>query len=505
MSLTSPPTALLVIAYVVLILAPWPVLRLLSVPSFRREYNCLAIRAVMLIAAYVLFLAAITYFYPELIFPIAAVAAIGLLAERWRARPGYGRGSNLPPGSLSLAPRGPWVDERFYRKQAEKFGPVFKMSLYFRPMVCVLGPREGLRLFREASDKLMTPPMRYNKYIPNGFLRYMEPKVHEKYRVIFRRAFSKEVLDRCRTDFAAILAVGLSEMAELSRERPGAGIHPAPHVEHIVFKLVVRLFIGVDESSDTYRQLKALYEEVVVGKISCKPVKNEEQTNVAIAEIIGRQIEKAPGNLPDCFLAAIIRQDVDVARDRTVVMNLVYMIKIVTADLSGLLIWVIKLLTDNPQWLEKMFVAAETSASDGERTATLILKETLRLERSEFIYRKAAADVVYNGFTIPKGWFVRVCIRDGHRDPAVFPDPDAFNPERFLERSFTREEYSPLGLGTHSCLGEQVVYALGPAFLIELTRSFAMHKRLDGPREYGHAHWEPSAKFRVELLDREAG
>ena len=505
MSLSELPIGVVVVACFVLGVAPWPVYRLVSLPSFRREFACLAIRVAILIASYFVFLVVITVFLPQMIVPMAIIAACLLIAERWRARADFGRSSNLPPGRLTLVPRGPWVDDRFFGKQADKYGPVFKMSQFFRPMVCVLGPREGLQLFRESSDKLITPPMRFSAFIPNGFLRYMEPAVHEKYRAIFRRAFSKAVLDECRPCFEATLARDLSRMAALSRKQSGNGIHPASYISDIVFKLVVRLFIGVNETAEEMSRLTELYENVVIGKASCDPVIDEARVNDAIIEIIRRQVEKAPATLPACFLAEIVCKDADAARDSTVVMNLVYMIKIVTSDLSGLFTWLIKLLTDNQQWAQKLYIAAESSDAEGEQVATLILKETLRLERSEFIFRRAAAPIEYKGFTIPKNWIVRVCIRDGHRDPNTFPDPDTFNPDRFSKRSYSREEYSPLGLGAHSCLGQQVIYTLGPAFLIELTRSFDIHKLRDGPREYGRSHWEPSSTLRIELIDRKSG
>ena len=40
--------------------------------------------------------------------------------------------------------------------------------------------------------------------------------------------------------------------------------------------------------------------------------------------------------------------------------------------------------------------------------------------------RKATTDIRFAGWTIPKGWGVRICLREPHRDPAAFVRPDAY-------------------------------------------------------------------------------
>ena len=495
-------TALSVAAYIILGIAPWPLYRLISLPPFRHEYFCVAARVFLIITLYFLGITAIAIFFPGLILPLAGIAAIVLVAERWRARANFGVPRGLPPGSLALVPRGPWVDDGFYAEQAKEFGPVFKLSQYFRPMICVMGPLEGHSLIRQHGDKLIAPPMRYSKFIPNGFLRFMEAPVHAKYRPVFRNAFGGPVIQDCTPFLEDILKADISKMAALSRSSSGNGINPAPYVSEIMFKLVVRLFIGVDEHSQHFKQLHKLYEKVVIGKASCTWRSDDIEATKLIEGIISGQAERSRTDLPMCFLAKIVQQNDDAVPDRTVLLNLVYMMKIASSDLAGLMTWAIKLLIDNPIWAERLGDATSRSAMEGKKLASLILKETLRLERSEYIFRKTLDAVDYKGFTIPRDWLVRICIRDGHRDSDTFADPHTFNPERFLNRSFKREEYSPLGIGAHSCVGGQVIDALGSAFLIEWTHSYRVERHCDGPREYGRSHWQPSSALRIELLQR---
>lgn len=57
------------------------------------------------------------------------------------------------------------------------------------------------------------------------------------------------------------------------------------------------------------------------------------------------------------------------------------------------------------------------------------------------------------GLVVPKGTPLVVLIEGIHRDPALYPAPDRFRPERFLERRFAPTEFLPFGGGNRRCLG----------------------------------------------------
>lgn len=488
---------------VVLASAPWPLVSFVSIPSIRRAYPRLAIAGVAILASYLLFIIGTAVILPELLPLMAIVAGCLLVGERWRARPGFGSKRGLPPGSLSLVPRVPWVDEKFYAKQADTHGPVFKMSQFFRPMVCLMGAQEGVELFRRHADQLTSPAVRFSSFIPKEYIRYMSPADHSYYKPVFRAAFNRKVLQDCAMDFRAMDAEELERMAMASQASPN-GVHPACFVEDLTFRCMLRLFIGVRYDSPDYRRLRSLYTEVQIGKASSTWRPKDRKAAHAIAAIIGERLEGGGSSLPSCFLKEILGNDAIMARDQTVLLNLTYMIRIASSDLAGFLTWAIKLLVDNPEWIERLRekVLSGENRDEGEALAALIVKEVLRMERSEFIFRKAQVDICYKEFTIPRNWIVRVCIRDGHRDADTFPNPDAFDPERFKSRSYDKKEYSPLGIGRHACLGGQVIDALGKVFLIELTGDYDVSVVSDGCREYGRSHWEPSSAFRIILTRR---
>ena len=59
--------------------------------------------------------------------------------------------------------------------------------------------------------------------------------------------------------------------------------------------------------------------------------------------------------------------------------NLIYIMQVTWGDVTGLLLWVFKMLSDHPEWRDRL--AREQS----RELATRIVQETLRLEQSESV------------------------------------------------------------------------------------------------------------------------
>lgn len=57
------------------------------------------------------------------------------------------------------------------------------------------------------------------------------------------------------------------------------------------------------------------------------------------------------------------------------------------------------------------------------------------------------------GYNLPVGTTVAPCIYLTHRRPELYPNPQAFQPERFLDRQFSPYEYLPFGGSNRRCLG----------------------------------------------------
>jgi cytochrome P450 len=67
--------------------------------------------------------------------------------------------------------------------------------------------------------------------------------------------------------------------------------------------------------------------------------------------------------------------------------------------------------------------------------------------------RVTKSRVELTGASLDPGTLVVGCIYLAHHREEVYPDPDAFRPERFLERRYSPYEYLPFGGGARRCIG----------------------------------------------------
>lgn len=90
----------------------------------------------------------------------------------------------------------------------------------------------------------------------------------------------------------------------------------------------------------------------------------------------------------------------------------------------------------------------------------MCIKESLRLYPSvSLITRNVSSDMVTaSGYLIPKGTLMALHIYDLHRDARVFPDPEKFDPYRFLPENCVNRHpfaYLPFSGGPRNCIGMQ--------------------------------------------------
>ena len=121
-----------------------------------------------------------------------------------------------------------------------------------------------------------------------------------------------------------------------------------------------------------------------------------------------------------------------------------------------------------PEWQERAREAALASAPPGEDSdydsvvgnelLERVMKESMRLcSPVPSIPRIATRETAINGYRIPEGSIVTVSPYYNHHDPTCWPDPFAFDPDRFAEPRREdhnhRMAFQAFGGGVHKCIG----------------------------------------------------
>jgi cytochrome P450 family 135 len=114
--------------------------------------------------------------------------------------------------------------------------------------------------------------------------------------------------------------------------------------------------------------------------------------------------------------------------------------------------WTLERLVRHPGVLARLTEQLRAGAGDDYLDA--VIKETLRLRPVvPAVARYLAEPAQLGGLSLPAGVHITPSIYLTHRNPAVYEDPEAFRPERFLERPAGTYEWIPFGGGTRRCLG----------------------------------------------------
>lgn len=484
-------------------LSAWRPLRAATSGRFAAAYPDVATRLRIALAVVGAGVVVVAVFAPLLLRLGAIAAALVFVAERWRARPGWGSGRGLPPGSLGIFPD-TWTNDRYLLEESQRHGPIFKASHFLRPQVCLVGLERGIELLKKHEQQLSIPPLPFADFVPGGLMRYMDDARHRHYRSIFRAAYSPAVFEPQLERFVETTREALAGIQDHSGAK-STGVVPLPFLDRLMMDLWFPLFFAIEPDSQKAAELRSLYPIIHINNPTGASPKRIREAVGRITEIVESQLAGwRDSTAAPCILGHIHSENEENASDPVVIGNLLYILHTSSTDISALLCWLLKMLSDHPQWLERL--AQEPGPNlpvDASSLATRIVMETLRMRQSEFIYRAINEDFEFEGFRMPKGWLLRICVWESHRDAAVFDEPEVFDPDRFLGDSFTRSEYSPFGAQRHACLAPQLVMTVGSVFVRELARSFRLEATADGPIEVSSfRHWTPGAAYRIRLTGR---
>ncbi|RKH04221.1 cytochrome P450 [Corallococcus carmarthensis] len=157
-------------------------------------------------------------------------------------------------------------------------------------------------------------------------------------------------------------------------------------------------------------------------------------------------------------------------------------------------------LNKYPQAAERLAAEAASLVADGPLTfgklegakwTEAVAFESLRiLPAVRVMTRTPSKDARLAGVTLPAGSMIMITNQHLHRDPAHWPDPDTFKPERWLDGGTTRDplgsgHFFPFGRGPRACVGADFAMTFLKTALATIASRVKVHVDSTEPFEEG--------------------
>jgi cytochrome P450 len=387
----------------------------------------------------------------------------------------------LPPG-----PRGSVVQMLryardplgFYADCARRFGDVFTVPTLLGPLV-VCGDPEGVRSifalppesFSRWSIDSVSPLLGEASLLLSGGAR------HARDRKLLTPPFHGE---RMRAYGAVMRAAALREAASWA---PGSPFSMQDAGSAISIDVILRAVFGVDEAAGLDELRAALLGALAsmspllmlfpalrrcFGGIGpyARMLRVRDRLDALTYDAIARRranVSDGSGGGDDILALMLSARydDASAMSDREVRDQLLTLV-FAGHETSGIaLAWAINWLERTPSVRDRL-VAELSALGDDPAPAALaaapyleaVCYETLRLYPVVGeVVRLLRAPMALAAWTIPAGVAVSAGIALVHARSDLYPEPEAFRPERFLERKFAPYEYLPFGGGARRCIG----------------------------------------------------
>ncbi|KAH8420159.1 hypothetical protein KR009_006410 [Drosophila setifemur] len=177
---------------------------------------------------------------------------------------------------------------------------------------------------------------------------------------------------------------------------------------------------------------------------------------------------------------------------------------------SSAIAFSLSLLSKNPAAQQRAYEeACDLEGREKEPMPYLeaVIKETLRIYPAvPFFSRKVLEDLQVGKLTIPKGASISCLVYMLHRDPRNFPDPERFDPDRFLlnEKQMHPFAFAAFSAGPRNCIGQKFAMLELKTTLSILLRSYRFLPDEDHqPRPLAEIVTKSGNGIRLRILPRD--
>lgn len=427
------------------------------------------------------------------------------VATEWRGRGRFPPG----PGDFSLARTHQIAHDPLplLLGAYEEHGPIFSMRLLHSRVVFMLGPEANHFITVGHPENFHWRESSFGDLIPllgDGLLT-IDDEFHDRARAIMMPAFHREQVAAATAAMTAeaevaiaslpvgevvdiydwmrnlAMRIAMRALLGLDPDEAGKGSAAAEHFERAL------RFYGIDYPLRLLRGPGSPWRKLLASR--------EVLDEIVFGEVARRRAEPDPERMDILSLLVGVRGEHGEAFTDREIRDQVMTLMFAGHDTStSTVTFMLHELARHPEVLaglcaeqDEVLGGVAPTIDQLEREMPyleMVLDEVLRLYPPAWIGpRRAVREFEWGGYTVPRGAYVNYCSWASYRLPEVFPDPEAFIPERFTRErkaALPRGAYVPFGGGQRICIGKrfgQIEVKLVTTMLLQRLRLGALPGR----------------------------
>ena len=378
----------------------------------------------------------------------------------------------LPPGPPLPRP----VQTAIWSRQArrmlfscqDRYGDVFRLKIAYEGTWVMLADPDAVkqvftgdpRVFHAGEGNQILAPV-----LGRNSLLVLDEKPHMSQRRLLLPPFHGERMQAYGETMAEIAA------AEIATWPTGTPYELRPRMQAITLDIILRTVFGVGEGErmselrDALRDFldlttnpRLLLPLLLVGPERVRSLGAFRRRIERVDHLIYREIaeRRRAGDLEQrddilSLLVAARHEDGSPMRDEEMRDELLTLLVAGHETTATSLAWAVERLSRHPEKLDRLRDEVEAGSED---YLTATIQETLRLRPViSIVIRRLTEPVEIGGYELPAGVSVTPSVYLVHRNPEIYPDPEAFKPERFLDNPPGTYTWIPFGGGVRRCLG----------------------------------------------------
>ncbi len=378
----------------------------------------------------------------------------------------------LPPGPRAPGPiqtlRYTFDQPGSFAEMRARFGPTFTLDMPGFPPIVVTGDRDAIRelftgdpLRKRHGNDLLRP------FFGDRSLIVLEPAEHLARRKLELPSFHGESVtayaDRIRE---------LAE-AEVAGWRPGEVVSVHLAARRLTLAVILELVLGVRDDAlraqivsgfDSLNSRAANLAQFMPSWMTARTWWNlparlayariDRIRDLLVAHVGRTRTDPGLEQRGDVLALLVRARDEDGAAltDIDLRDELMTLVAAGHETTATSIAWAADLLAHNPEVAARL---RDTLAAGDREYLRATAKEILRVRTVVYAggARRLLDPLPAGSWVLPPGTVVLIDAQGLHADPELYPDPEAFRPERFLDSQPEPYAYVPFGGGAHRCLG----------------------------------------------------